>query len=178
MRRDERRAQLIHAAARAFLRGGFAATSLDDIAAEAGVTKVIIYRHFASKRDLYVAVLDDTRARLVDRRSETGEALLDELVRTAGEIPDGFRILYRHARREPEFADYVEGLWVEDAAIADARLTEHVDDPDRRAWLVALLPAVVIDAVLAWLDTGQAIARDDLVRTIRATTEVLTSDGR
>ena len=34
------------------------ATSLDDIAAEAGVTRVILYRHFDSKTDLYQAVLD------------------------------------------------------------------------------------------------------------------------
>ena len=35
-----------------------AATSLDDIAAEAGVTRVTLYRHFDSMTDLYQAVLD------------------------------------------------------------------------------------------------------------------------
>ncbi len=38
-----------------------AATSLDDIAAEVGVTRVILYRHFDSKTDLYQAVLDRFR---------------------------------------------------------------------------------------------------------------------
>ncbi|MQA26947.1 MAG: TetR family transcriptional regulator [Micromonosporaceae bacterium] len=40
----------ILAAARAFATGGYAAISMDDIAAEAGVTRLIIYRHFDSNR--------------------------------------------------------------------------------------------------------------------------------
>ena len=49
LRRPERRQALISAAARAFARDGFAAASLDDVAAEAGVTRVLIYRHFDSR---------------------------------------------------------------------------------------------------------------------------------
>src|ERR687892_920956 len=62
--RAERRDQILAAATRAFARAGFAATSLDDIAAEAGISRVILYRHFESKTDLYRAVLDRVRARL------------------------------------------------------------------------------------------------------------------
>src|SRR5215468_11017492 len=58
MRRAERREQILAAATRAFARSGFAATGLDDVAAEAGITRVILYRHFESKTDLYQAVLD------------------------------------------------------------------------------------------------------------------------
>src|ERR671915_2372963 len=64
MRRPERREQILRAAARAFGRAGFAATSLDDVAQEAGVTRAILYRHFESKADLYRAVLDQARQRL------------------------------------------------------------------------------------------------------------------
>ena len=71
MRRAERRGQLLAAAKRAFLQSGFAATGLEDVASQAGVTKVLIYRHFDSKADLYRAALDDTRARV---RSATGGA--------------------------------------------------------------------------------------------------------
>src|ERR1700753_3657268 len=67
LRRDERRAQLLRAAATAFLVGGYAGTSLDDVAAQAGVTRMIIYRHFDSKRDLYREVLLDTRRRIEAR---------------------------------------------------------------------------------------------------------------
>ena len=64
--RAERREQILDAATRAFARRGFAATSLDDIAAEAGVSHVILYRHFASKSELYRAVLERACARLAE----------------------------------------------------------------------------------------------------------------
>lgn len=173
LRRDERRAQLVRAAARAFLRGGFAATSLDDIAAEAGVTKVIVYRHFDSKRELYVAVLQDTRQRILGRAGDPARDQLADLVATASEVPDGFRILYRHARREPEFAEYAAELSIEDATHTESRLHDHVSDPARRAWLAALLPAIVVDAILAWLDTGQAVEPDRVVGAVRDMTSAL-----
>src|SRR5262249_61680205 len=62
--RAQRREQILVAATEAFARSGFAATGLDDIASQAGVTRVILYRHFDSKTDLYQAVLDRMCARL------------------------------------------------------------------------------------------------------------------
>ena len=58
MRRPERRAAIIDGAAAAFARGGYAATSMADIAAATGVSHLIVYRHFDSKEALYEAVLD------------------------------------------------------------------------------------------------------------------------
>jgi AcrR family transcriptional regulator len=57
----ERRATITEAAGRLFGEHGYEATRLDDIAAAAGVTKPIVYRHFDSKRDLYLALLDRHR---------------------------------------------------------------------------------------------------------------------
>jgi AcrR family transcriptional regulator len=54
---DERRAVITRAAGRLFARDGYAATRLEDIAAAAGVTKPIVYRHFDSKKALYLALL-------------------------------------------------------------------------------------------------------------------------
>ena len=64
LHRAQRREQILAAATEAFARTGFAATSLDEIAAHAGVTRVILYRHFDSKAGLYQAVLDRMCARL------------------------------------------------------------------------------------------------------------------
>ena len=58
MRRPERRAAIIDGAAAAFARGGYAATSMADVAAAAGVSHLIVYRHFESKEVLYEAVLE------------------------------------------------------------------------------------------------------------------------
>src|SRR5262249_15570698 len=66
LRRAERREQILAAATGAFARAGFTTTSLDDIAAEAGITRVILYRHFDSKADMYRSVLDRACTRLAD----------------------------------------------------------------------------------------------------------------
>src|SRR5262245_48329072 len=114
MPRAQRREQILDAATRAFARAGFSATGLDDIAAEAGVTHVILYRHFASKTDLYRAVLDRACARLADSVGASDSAYDDSsipaLVRAAAADPDGFRLLFCHAAREPEFRDVIDTI--------------------------------------------------------------------
>ena len=60
---------LLESAAASFLESGFAATSLDAVAKRARVTKGAIYHHFASKRDLFLAVMErqeEINARTVD----------------------------------------------------------------------------------------------------------------
>jgi AcrR family transcriptional regulator len=53
----DRRALILREAGRLFARHGYAGTRLEDIAAAAHVTKPIVYRHFESKKALYVALL-------------------------------------------------------------------------------------------------------------------------
>ena len=53
----DRRESILVAAAERFAARGYDATTLDEIAAAAGVTKPILYRHFGSKQDLYLALL-------------------------------------------------------------------------------------------------------------------------
>jgi AcrR family transcriptional regulator len=53
----ERRAQIMRVAGGLFARDGYAGTRIDDIAAAAQVTKPIVYRHFDSKKALYMALL-------------------------------------------------------------------------------------------------------------------------
>ena len=54
----ERRAVILRVAGPLFARRGYAATRLDDIAAAADVSKPIVYRHFPSKKALYIALLE------------------------------------------------------------------------------------------------------------------------
>jgi AcrR family transcriptional regulator len=54
---------LVDSAASCFIESGFAATSLDEVAKRARVTKGAIYHHFASKRDLFIAVLERQEAK-------------------------------------------------------------------------------------------------------------------
>ena len=70
-RREQTRDDLIVAADRLFTRGGFHATSLDQIAAAAGYTKGAVYSNFDSKEDLFFAVYE--------RRAKANEAQIREL---------------------------------------------------------------------------------------------------
>jgi TetR/AcrR family transcriptional regulator len=55
---EGRRQQLIEVAIDLFSRRGFAGTTTKEIAATAGVTEAMIFRHFATKQDFYQAILD------------------------------------------------------------------------------------------------------------------------
>ena len=56
--RSARRRQLLGAAQEVFVAHGYHAAAMDDIADRAGVSKPVLYQHFPSKLDLYVALLD------------------------------------------------------------------------------------------------------------------------
>lgn len=58
MSSEDRRRQLIRAAVDLFARQGFEGTTTRQIAAAAGVNEALIFRHFATKVDLYTAILD------------------------------------------------------------------------------------------------------------------------
>jgi AcrR family transcriptional regulator len=55
---DERRRAIVQAALRVFSSGSYAGATTAEIAREAGVSEPVLYRHFASKRDLWAACLD------------------------------------------------------------------------------------------------------------------------
>lgn len=66
MPRDQRRIQLLDAASEVFASKGYHAAAMDDIADAAGVSKPVLYQHFPSKLDLYLALLDQSCERLVE----------------------------------------------------------------------------------------------------------------
>jgi AcrR family transcriptional regulator len=81
---DERRDLIARAAGSLFARHGYAATRLDDIAAAVGVTKPVVYRHFPSKKALYVSLLerheDDMPTFFEGLEEELGDASSDRMV--------------------------------------------------------------------------------------------------
>lgn len=104
MKAPERRELILRAAARAFHDDGYEGASLDRIAAAAGVTKPIIYRHFGNKQKLYLALLrrhrDDLSVFLADLPADEPletvlDAVLDVWLDYAREHPHGWRMLFR-----------------------------------------------------------------------------------
>jgi len=64
--RDARRDQILDAARRCFLRDGFHATSMQDLFAEAGLSSGAVYRYFASKDDVIIAIAEDNMRGVVE----------------------------------------------------------------------------------------------------------------
>ena len=178
--RMARREQILVAATQAFARAGFTATSLDDIAREAGISRAILYRHFDSKADLYGAALDRSRARLAAaaRGPEFSAASIDGLVAAAAEDPAGFRLLFQYAAREPEFRDEMERFRADMVALAHRQLARAIRDRAWSKWAAQLAPTVAIEAVLSWLDAGQPEPDRAADRVRRAVMGVVEAAGR
>ncbi len=70
MRAPERRRQLLEVARKVFGRRGYHTVTMDAVAREAGVTKPILYDHFPSKRELYLALLEADLSNLQKRLAE------------------------------------------------------------------------------------------------------------
>ncbi|HEV3357636.1 MAG TPA: helix-turn-helix domain-containing protein [Pseudonocardiaceae bacterium] len=170
--RAQRRAQIIDAAKRSFARNGFAATSMVDLADESGVTKMIIYRHFATKADLYRSVLDAVSDELNTAVAAAGPwpAAATAIVEFAHRDPDGFALLFQHAAREPDFQDYTDAASAATLATAREELNAYLPDRTRREWAARLLPRLVIQVVLTWLDSGQPGGVASTTATVRELT--------
>jgi AcrR family transcriptional regulator len=161
--RSQRQATILQGAATAFATKGFASTAMEEVAAASGITKEIVYRHFASKEELYRAVLDGTRERVKAelarvRQEFEGGAGIRALLAVGRAQPDALRLLLVHAAREPEFADYahdVRSRWIN-------RVLQHRrhDDPLFHRWAADVAVSHIWNAVLTWLDVG-APARDE-----------------
>jgi AcrR family transcriptional regulator len=160
-RREQTTERILDGAAAAFAKAGFAGTSMEEIAAAAGVSKLLLYRDFAGKRELYQAVLERTLDRINGRvPAEASNDALRALISAARADPDGFTLLFRHAAREPEFAGYAARL--HDEAIREAeRLMRRIEpDPLLRRWAAETTVVITYQAIITWLEHGDP-ARDD-----------------
>ena len=122
-----RREQLLDVALEVFARNGFHATSMNEVAEAAGVTKPVLDQHFASKRELYLALLQEEGTRLLTAiRIATSTATSPRAQVEQGFVAyfrwvavdrEAFILLFGSgARRDEEFAEEVHK--VEDAIAA------------------------------------------------------------
>lgn len=115
-RQAETRARLLDAAGTVFARRGLEGSTLDEIAAEAGFTKGALYANFASKEDLFLAMLDlrfATRLEEIERAMAPGEDPEETARRAAADFtrflaadPEWQRLFFEfaaHAARHEPF---------------------------------------------------------------------------
>lgn len=170
--RHERREGILRAAATAFARTGFADTSMEDVAAEAGITKLIVYRHFRTKEELYRAVLEQVSQRQVQvfldglLEGATASLGLKTFLTVAREQPDGFVLLWRHAYREPQFAAYAREFRTKAVDVARTPLAAALAArPSVAAWAPEAFIDQMVSMVLAWLEHGRTEDDDDFLAT-------------
>jgi AcrR family transcriptional regulator len=123
----ERRQAVLDTACRIFSEGSYRGTTTAEIARESGVSEPILYRHFASKRELYLACLD---AAWVDTRARWDEAVAAE--------PDPARWIPAIASAAFEVRSspaVLADLWVQALSVAN-------DDPAINAALSAQMREV------------------------------------
>jgi AcrR family transcriptional regulator len=166
---EERRATIVEAAGRLFGERGYDATRLDDIAAAAGVTKPILYRHFDTKRALYLALLERHRDDLASFAAmiDAEEGTRDERLRAVLEVwltyveahSYAWRMLFRDTGGGPE----VEAFRLEVHARARAvlvgiiRTLSEVPIPRRELEpLAELMSMGMASVVLWWMETPSA----------------------
>ena len=130
-----RRRQLLDSALEVFATSGFHATSMNDVAEAAGVTKPVLYQHFSSKRDLFLELLHDVGGQL-------GAAILTAASTASGprqQVEAGFAAYFHHVRSHRSAFT----LLFASGARLDAEFTEAVV---RVETAIAAAVAALIDA--------------------------------
>jgi len=164
-RREQTTERILDGAAAAFAKAGFAGTSMEEVAAAAGVSKLLLYRDFAGKRELYQAVLERTLSRINSTvPAEAGNDALRGLIRAARADPDGFTLLLRHAAREPEFAGYAARLHDEAIRAVEHLMRRIEPDPLLRRWAAETTVVITYQAIITWLEHGDPSRDDEFFR--------------
>jgi AcrR family transcriptional regulator len=131
----ERRAAVLDCACRVFSQGSYHGTTTAEIAKEAGVTEPILYRHFESKRDLYLACFEESWSRL--------RGLWEQIVE---DEPDPALWLASMGRAFLESASHLpvmSNLWVQ--ALAEASEDDEIRNYLRRH--MGEVHAFVVDVI-------------------------------
>ena len=176
--RDERRAQLLSAALEVFTVAGYHAAAMDEIAEAAGVSKPVLYQHFPSKLDLYLAVLDVHIDSLIyeihkalasdaensDRVSATIAAYFD-FIDHEGEA---FRLLFESDMSvEPAVRERLNRMTYDCAAAMSAVISIETGIPKEASMLlsVGLIGTAQVTA-RHWLDRDGSLTREQAIHLV------------
>jgi len=170
--RDERRAQLLAAALEVFTAAGYHAAAMDEIADRAQVSKPVLYQHFPSKLDLYLAVLDLHIDALIfdiqtavsstkdnaDRVKATVTAYFDFITREG----EAFRLLFESDMNvEPQVRERLNRMTYDCAAAFSAVIAIDTGLPKEASMMLAVgLIGTVQTSARHWLERDSKISRE------------------
>ncbi len=173
--RDERRAQLLEAALEVFTAAGYHAAAMDEIADRAQVSKPVLYQHFPSKLDLYLAVLDlhidsfvfELQKALAgtpenaDRVKSTVDAYFGFISREG----EAYRLLFESDMSvEPQVRERLHRMTYDNAAALSAVISIDTGLPKEAAMMLAVgLIGTAQTSARHWLQRDGKINREEAV---------------
>ncbi|MGD1224115.1 TetR/AcrR family transcriptional regulator [Streptomyces krungchingensis] len=139
---EARRAQILAAARRCFLRDGFHSTSMQDLFAESGLSAGAVYRHFASKEEMITAIAEENMREVVamvhgvatDRSSSSVGAMMADVfemvkTKTVEQNVAGLAVLaWSESLRNPALARQFNDLLARMRSDLAEVVREHQDD--------------------------------------------------
>lgn len=158
-----------------FVDRGYHAAGMDEIADRAGVSKPVLYQHFASKLELYLAVLAKHVENLVSGVRQALRTTTDNRQRVRAAVHaffdfiehdgQGYRLIFENDYvTEPQVSAQVK---VATEACTDAvfDLISHDSglDPHRARMIAVGLVSISVDSARYWLDNARPITKDDAV---------------
>src|SRR6476620_961424 len=162
----QRREQLLEVGRKLFADKGFEGTSVEEIAAKAGVSKPVVYEHFGGKEGLYAVVVDREIRTLVDginvalRVETTSRGLLEAaalaLLDYIEGSTDGFRILVRDSpagQSTGSFASLISDVATQVEHLLAAEFKSRKLDPKTAPLYAQMLVGMVALTGQWWLDS-------------------------
>jgi AcrR family transcriptional regulator len=176
----DRRVAILDAARVAFAETGYHETALDAVAERAGVSKALLYEHFSSKRELYVAMLEIHVHELVERISEAvaagepGEprmrAGVEAFFGFVEERRGAWRIMFRNAG-DPDVAVRLDRLRDEVAAAIAQLMSEEAErrglDFPKLPQFVEMIAQQIVGAMQSladWWDLHRRVPKEEVVQ--------------
>lgn len=161
----ERRELLLNVARKVFADRGYQATTMDDIAKEAGFTKPILYQFFDSKLDLYREIVSGTAQGLIDAlaklvpHAQTPRSKIEIAFSAYFDMvvsqPDAFRILFIHSH-EGEIQGELRKVEITLVSFIEPFIDVSISD-EHRIQLAAGVVGIAEGAAVAWLVQQEAL---------------------
>jgi AcrR family transcriptional regulator len=170
--RSARRTQLLGAAREVFVAQGYHAAAMDEIAERAGVSKPVLYQHFPSKRDLYLALLEQHTDELVAATREALASTTDNKQRVAATMAaffafidsesESFRLVFESDfTSDPEVREVLDRMQRGCAEAIAEVIAEDTGLPAAEAQLLAIgLAGISHVTARYWTQAGRPIPRD------------------
>ncbi|GAA0628869.1 hypothetical protein GCM10009547_35670 [Sporichthya brevicatena] len=141
---------MLRAAERCIQRHGIRKTTMDDIAREAGISRPSVYRYFADREDLLLALLDERSRALTERARK----FIDQFPTVEEGLVEGLVYIAEHGHRD-EFTRYL-------ASMDDSDFGRRVADTDAFATLTAEFWDPFLDAAEKRGELRSSLSRHDI----------------